>query len=161
MSLVVSDPLSLHYLVFCRVVDVLPKLFEDVVVPTAVSQELAQSGSPPMVRHWMENPPPWFSVQQAKHPDSTLGLDKGDVEAICLAREMKSAALLADDHAVRTVAARCGLTVVGTLGILELAAFNSFIDFPKVISTLRQTHARFDPALIQLLSERVASNGKK
>jgi len=161
MSLVVSDPLALHYLVFCRVVDVLPKLFETVAIPTAVSMELQQTSSPPMVRHWMESPPPWFSVQPAARLDPSLGLDKGDVEAICLAREIKATAILADDHAVRTVAARCGLTVVGTLGILELAAFNGLIDFLKVMATLRQTHARFDPALILQLTDRVAANGKK
>jgi predicted nucleic acid-binding protein len=161
MSLVVSDPLPLHYLVFCRIADVLPKLFENIVLAPAVSKELQQTSSPPMVRHWMENPPKWLTVQSAARPDPALGLDKGDVEAICLAREIKATAILADDHAVRTVALRCGLTVVGTLGILEIAAFNGLIDLPKVISTLRQTHARFDPALISLLLGRVATNGKK
>jgi predicted nucleic acid-binding protein len=160
MSLVVSDPSPLHYLVFCRVADVLAKLFDRVAIPPSVAKELQQTNSPPMVRHWMETPPPWFSVQPPKRLDPALGLANGDIEAICLARETKATAILADDRAVRVVAARCGLTVVGTLGILELAAFNGLIDLPKVIATLRQTHARFDPALITLALERVASLGK-
>ena len=75
--------------------------------------------------------------------------------------ELKATAVLADDRALRTTAARCGLTVVGTLVILELASFNGFLDFPSLIATLRQTHARFDPELITLALDRAAANGKK
>ena len=161
MSLVVADPLPLHYLVFCRVADVLPGLFDSVVIPQCVSNDLQQSGAPPMVRHWLETAPPWLSVQSPKHLDPTVGLESGDIEAISLAAELKAAAILSDDHVVRTMAARRGVSVVGTLGILELASFNGFLDFPKVIATLRQTYARFDPELITLALDRAAANGKK
>lgn len=114
-----------------------------------------------MVRHWLETAPPWLIVQSPKHLDLTVGLESGDIEGIALAVALNAIAILSDDHDVRAAAARRGVSVVGTLGILELASYNGFLDFPKVIATLRQIHARFDPELVTLALDRAAANGKK
>lgn len=76
-------------------------------------------------------------------------MDAGELEAICLAREIKAAALLVDDRAGRKAAIRCGLAVIGTIGILEEAAARGLLDLPQVMERLRQTNARLDPELIR------------
>ena len=54
--------------------------------------------------------------------DSSLNVDVGELEAICLAREIHAAAVLIDDRAGRNAAVQCGAPVIGTLGLLKLAA---------------------------------------
>jgi predicted nucleic acid-binding protein len=61
-------------------------------------------------------------VQKPSSLDSSLNVDVGELEAICLAREIHAAAVLIDDRAGRNAAVQCGVPVIGTLGLLKLAA---------------------------------------
>jgi len=81
--------------------------------------------------------------------DHSLNVDAGELEAICLAREINAAAVLIDDRAGRTAVTQCGLAVIGTLGLLEQAAVRGLIDLPEAINRLLQTNARLDPKLIE------------
>ncbi len=81
-------------------------------------------------------------------------MDAGELEGIALAQEMNAAALLIDDRAGRIAALRCGLTVIGTLGLLERAAANKLLDLPEIVMLLRRTNARLDPELIRAALER-------
>ena len=63
MSLVVSDSGPIHYLVLCEVIEVIPKLYGRLVIPTAVVQELIHAHAPPTVSQWIRAIPPWASVQ--------------------------------------------------------------------------------------------------
>lgn len=85
---------------------------------------------------------------------SLLNVDPGELEAICLAREIKAAAVLMDDRAGRSVAIHCGLAVIGTIGLLEQAAARGLLELPQVMERLRQTNARLDPELIRAALER-------
>ena len=76
------------------------------------------------------------------------------MEAICLAQEIKAAAVLMDDRAGRTAAQRCGLAVVGTIGLLEQAAARGLLDLPEAITRLQQTNARLDTKLLLAALER-------
>ncbi len=122
MSVVVSDTSPLHYLILCDSVEALPRLFRQVVIPPMVFQELQQPRTPAPVRAWVQSLPEWVQVQAPTTLDRSLAVDPGELEAICLALEIKAAALLMDDRAGRTAAQRCGLAVTGTIGILEMAA---------------------------------------
>ena len=88
--------------------------------------------------------PPWVRVQAPTVIDATLKVDEGEREAICLAREVKAAALLLDDRRGRAAAVRYGLRVTGTVGLLEAAAARGLIDLPSAIRKLRETNARLD-----------------
>jgi predicted nucleic acid-binding protein len=70
-----------------------------------------------------------------------MNVDAGECETICLARELRAAAVLMDDRAARHAAAQCGLQVIGTLGLLEFAAEREWIDLPQVLERLQQTNA--------------------
>jgi predicted nucleic acid-binding protein len=149
VSVVVSDTSPLHYLILCDAQSVLPNLFQRVVIPPMVFLELQQPNTPPLVKEWAKALPPWVIVQTPKAINLVLDVDAGELEAICLAQEIKAAAVLMDDRAGRNAAIRCGLAVIGTIGLLEQAAARGLLDLPKTFEQLRQTNARLDPDLIR------------
>lgn len=89
-----------------------------------------------------------------------MNVDEGEQEAICLAGEVKAVAILMDDRKGRAEAVRCGLRVVGTVGLLE-AAGRGLLDFAAVIQRLRQTNARLDEELIRAALITVRSPGPR
>ena len=65
MRLVIADTGPLNYLILIGHIDLLPVLFERVVLPTTVQGELASSKVPSFVRHWIANLPAWLEVRDA------------------------------------------------------------------------------------------------
>jgi predicted nucleic acid-binding protein len=149
VSVVVSDTSPLHYLILSGVEAVLASLFTQVVIPPTVFHELQQPNTPQAAREWTSSLPSWARVQAPSTLDLSLSVDAGELEAICLAREIKASALLIDDLAGRTAAVQCGLVVIGTVGLLEKAAARGLLDLPKAMDRLRQTNARIHPDLIR------------
>jgi predicted nucleic acid-binding protein len=82
-------------------IDVLPDLYQTVVIPKAVFEELQSEDAPQKVRIWIADLPKWISVEKAAISfDSDLTeLDQGEREAIALAEELNAAALVIDDRA--------------------------------------------------------------
>lgn len=161
MSVVVSDTSPLHYLILCGAETILPKLFRQVVIPPTVFHEMQQPNTPPAVRQWASALPEWVAVQPPKVINLALDVDAGELEAICLAREIHADAVLMDDRAGRNVAIQCGLAVVGTVGLLESAAASGLIDLPSTLARLRQTNARLDPEIIRSAIARDQARQKK
>ena len=93
--------------------------------------------------------PAWVAVKTPTSLDPSLDVDAGELEAICLAREIGAAAVLMDDRAGRHAAAQCGLAVIGTLG-----AMRGWIDLPQTLERLQQTNARVDRRLVDALIQR-------
>ena len=149
MSAVVSDTSPLHYLVECAAIEVLPVLFQEILIPPTVHRELQHQRTPPRVRAWAQSLPVWVKVRAPAVLDDSLDVDEGEKEAICLAREVKAVAILMDDRKGRAEAVRCGLRVAGTIGLLEAAAGRGLLDFAVSMQRLRQTNARLDEELIQ------------
>lgn len=154
MSVVVSDTSPLHYLILCSAETILPGLFHQVVIPPMVFRELQQPNTPSLVRQWARSLPTWAAVQTPKALNLSLDVDAGELEAICLAQEIKADAVLMDDRAGRSAAIHCGLAVVGTIGLLEQAAARGLIELPQAMERLRQTNARLDAELIHAALER-------
>jgi predicted nucleic acid-binding protein len=63
MRLVVAHTGPLYYLVLIDTIELLPKLFEKVLTPTAVQTELLHPEAPAVVRAWAARPPPWLDVR--------------------------------------------------------------------------------------------------
>jgi uncharacterized protein len=93
VSAVVSDTSPLHYLVECEAIEILPALFGEVLIPPTVHRELQHQRTPPRVRAWAQALPAWIKVQAPSTIDLSLNVDQGEREAICLAREIKAAAI--------------------------------------------------------------------
>jgi predicted nucleic acid-binding protein len=156
VTLVVSDTGPLNYLLLCGVVDLLPALFDKVVVPPAVVAELQDEGAPDIVRSWACALPQWVGVRSPARVESQPDLDYGEQEAIALALEIDADVVLMDDLAARSAAKQHGLNVIGTLGLLVRAAENGLADLPTILRALAATTFRIDPKLIREALQRDA-----
>jgi predicted nucleic acid-binding protein len=142
MTVVVSDTGPLNYLIQCESADVLGRLYERMVIPTAVQTELLHPAAPPAVRNWLEKLPAWAEIRSPASALAGINLGRGEVEALSLAAEIPDAVLLMDERKGREVARIRGLRVTGTLGVLHVAAQRGWIDHAAVIAKLRQTNFR-------------------
>lgn len=151
MHLVIADTGPVNYLILIGHIDLLPRMFERVVLPVAVQTELSNSLAPPAVQRWISDFPVWLEIAQT--PDVTLstGIHKGEAAAIALAASMHADLLLIDDRRGIRVAKQQGLRVTGTLGLLDLAAERGLVDFDGAIRKLEGTSFRRPEALLQAL----------
>jgi predicted nucleic acid-binding protein len=165
VRLVVADTGPLNYLILIGHIDLLPALFEKVVLPATVPSELASRKAPPIVRHWAANLPAWLEVRDAplsQAEDASMkGIDAGEKAAIQLAVSLNADLLLMDDRKGVSAALRKGLRVTGTLGILDLAAQRGLAKFAQAVERLRQTNFRVPQAVLDaLLEKHTAKKGR-
>jgi predicted nucleic acid-binding protein len=151
--IVVSDTSPPNYLILIDAINLLPALFPQVYIPQRVADELGSQGAPSAVRRWIANPPPWIVIRNPTRIDLHLRLDRGEIEAICLAQELRADHLLIDESPGRAAATSRGLHVIGTLGILDQAAERNLIDLENAIERLKKTSYRIDPSILQGLLE--------
>ena len=139
--IVVADAGPLHYLVHIGVIEVLAPLYQRVLFPQSVHQELQQKNTPEPVRAWMAQPPAWCEVRPDPPDDPTLTfLDPGERAAIPLALEVRADRLLIDEAAGRAEAKRRQLLVTGTIGVLAAAHLAGLLDFEQALARLGQTN---------------------
>jgi predicted nucleic acid-binding protein len=155
MRLVVADTGPLNYLVLIGAGDILPTLFATVVVPEAVRAELCHPRTPASVRAWAMRPPAWLDVRPvpaAACDDPALGaLDAGERAALALARIIHADLVLMDDRAGTVAARNFRFRVIGTLGVLDLAAHRGLIDIGDAFTKLRATNFRYRPEIMDAL----------
>ena len=61
-NIVVADAGPLHYLVLIDCAEILGSLFDHVLVPLAVRDELIHPGAPEKVKDWIVQPRPWLEI---------------------------------------------------------------------------------------------------
>ena len=147
--LVVADTSPLRYLVVIQAIEILPLLYERVVVPQAVLTELQHPRSPREVRAWLATPPAWGEIRQPLQRTRLARLGPGEQDAITLAEELHADVVLMDDEDGRIEAERRAMAVIGTLGVLERAAERGLLDLPSALTRLQATNFFVDDALIQ------------
>ena len=145
--IVVSDTSPLNYLVLIEMVEVLPALFDRVLVPPGVIEELQAPGAPDAVKAWIAAAPVWIEVRSPGSSRTSPALGRGEREAICLASDF-SALCLIDDRKARRQAERMGVRVTGLLGILAEASDRGLIEGKVVVDRLTRTSFRASPSLI-------------
>jgi len=138
-------------------VSLLQELFDKVIVPFAVWDELVDKpGAPePAMLAALSNVTlrPALGVPS---PD-LLALGAGEASAIMIASTIPDSLVLLDDAAGRKLAARLGLTVRGTLGMLMQAKAQGLITHVKPYVTRMIADGRyFDPGLLEEVLKRVA-----
>ena len=151
--IVVSDTTPLNYLILIGQIDLLHRLYGQVLVPTTVALELKHLRAPSAVRAWMESPPPWLEtrdVDVAEESESLL--DAGELAAITLAEALHADLLLIDDRNGYQEAIRRNLRAVGTLGVLADAASQHLIDLPQVLDQFQLART---PSILPLLSPHI------
>lgn len=141
MQLVIADTSPINYLILIGHIDILPALFERVILPIAVQQELANQGAPLEVRNWIASPPGWIELcdTAAASDDSLHDLDSGEAAAIALALDLHADLLLMDDREGIAVAERRGLKVAGTLAVLGMASRRHLLNLSDAFDRLKRT----------------------
>jgi predicted nucleic acid-binding protein len=147
--IVVADTTPLNYLILISEIELLPALYESVLIPAEVHRELKQPKTPPQVRAWAANLPVWCEVRAViSVPDAALNeLDAGERDAIQLALEAGVDTLLMDESEGRREAIRLHLRVAGTVAVLEKAAQRGWIDFRSTLLKLEQTNFRLSASV--------------
>ena len=122
----VSDTTPLISLLKINRLDLLKKLFGDVLIPQAVFDELTDDERFRLEADQIREKK-FIVVKPVNNPESTnilkraTGLDQGESEAIVLTDELKADLLLMDEAKGRNVSAQMGLRIMGTIGILMAA----------------------------------------
>jgi predicted nucleic acid-binding protein len=159
--IVVSDTSPLNYLVLINAIDVLPKLFGEIHVPTQVMDELKRSRAPAPVKQWAYSPPQWLRVSTPAITITTsVRLDPGETQALALARELGADAVLIDERKGRRVAAEHGFSAVGTLAVLQFAAERKLLELRPALDALRATTFYITDAYVQAALQRDAARKK-
>ncbi len=159
--IVISDTSPINYLVLLEMDFVLPILFGEVRIPPGVLQEMRHEKTPLKVIQWVEAPPQWLTIQSPIRLLESQLLGPGELQAIALAQECEADLLLMDERAGSIVARDLGISIAGTLAVLELAARRELISLSLAFEDLRKTTFRGSEELMQtILVRHDARQGK-
>jgi predicted nucleic acid-binding protein len=165
MPVVVADTGPLNYLVQIEAIDVLPKLFDTVIVPVAVHDELTHRGAPPAVRAWSASSPAWLEVKpnptSARDVTAPRPLEEGERAVIALAEDLRADLILMDDRDAVALARSRGFAVTGTLGVLDLSARRGLIDLVEAFTRLKATTFHYRQGLLDALLTRQQDEKKE
>jgi predicted nucleic acid-binding protein len=90
-----------------------------------------------------------------------MHLDEGERDAIALAEEQQAGLLLMDERDGATAARARNLEVIGTLGVLDIAAARGWIDLQDMFDRLQQTTFRTPQRLMATMLEQDALRKKR
>ena len=135
---VVSDSTCLIGLERIGELNILPALFDPIMIPPEVEREFDRKFS------WLKTENPTNNLLVAA---LRLVVDAGEAEAIALASE-KSCLLISDDKQARATAKRLGVVVIGTIGVLVRAKQNGVVSAIKpILNELEQNSFFISQAL--------------
>lgn len=120
---IVADSSPLIALAIIQQLDLLPQLYQQVLIPPAVWEEVTIKGVG-LPGAQAVSQVTWLTIQTPElgilEPLLIL-VDRGEAEAIALAQAIPNSTVLLDDAQARRVAERLTLRRIGTLGILRRA----------------------------------------
>jgi predicted nucleic acid-binding protein len=133
---IVSDASPIIVLLKTNNLFILKDLFEKITVPTAVYKEITAKEQEKIIFDKIE----WIETRNIKNTQENVLLekliDKGEAQAIVLAKELKTTLLL-DDAKARKYAKLLNVEVIGTLGLLKIAKSRGVIpSVKKIISDM-------------------------
>lgn len=154
--IVVSNTSPINYLILIDHINLLPELFQQIIIPQAVYSELSDASAPAPVQTWIATPPDWLKIQSVNQPSDAIVdlLDPGEREAILLAQELNANLLLLDDMKARRAAIEKQLVITGILGILDQAAAMKLINLPFALQNLQNTSFWASDSLLQKLLDK-------
>lgn len=165
--IVVSDSTPLITLMKATQLQILHKLFGEIIIPEAVhneltanekySEEAKQIDSSDFIRVVSVNDPKSVSLLQR-----AAGLDLGESEAIVYAESNKADLLLVDEASGRRVAMSVGIEIMGSVGILVSAFKRGFLSrgevddaFQKIRNSRRHISEKLIKDALDVIHEKV------
>ncbi|HEX4964706.1 MAG TPA: DUF3368 domain-containing protein [Thermoanaerobaculia bacterium] len=130
MREVISNTSPLQYLHQLDLLDVLPALYGEVLVPAGVVREIAAGRSLGVDLPDIESIP-WLRIREVGNPEVLSlvpDLDVGEREVLALALERPHSLVILDDSLARRFAESLGIDLTGTLGLLLKAKQMKRID---------------------------------
>ena len=150
MGLIIADTGPVNYLLLTGYIDILPGMFEKVILPAAVRDELFDADSPELVRTWIATPPHWLEVGPRATANTERARGAGERAAITLALDLNADLLLMDDRQGVKAARRKGIEVTGTLGVLSRAGQRGLVNLAEAFDRLKRTSFRYPQELMDL-----------
>jgi len=152
--IVVSDTSPLCNLVLIDHLWLLEAIYQTVIIPTLVADELAAANNPAIPAILQLD---WIQTRSLTDPaiatqlQQDRGLDAGEANAIALALELQADDLLIDERLGRREASQLGLSIIGILGILVIAKQRSLIPQvqPVIDALIHQASFRVSSQLYQ------------
>lgn len=124
--MIVSDASPLIVLLKTNNITILKDLFQQITIPQAVYKEITAKEQEKSLFDKID----WIKIRKIKNADMASFieklLDKGETEAIILAKELQTK-LLIDDAKARKYAKMLDIEVIGTLGLLKMAKTHGII----------------------------------
>ena len=121
--------------------DLLNQLFNEVIIPWAVYQEIVIAGDNKPGAKELKNAN-WIQVQEVASSSPLepllLGLDRGELEVILLAISIKLDWVIIDEKLARRVAKTMKLPVKGTLGILLVGFDMGYLSKQEILDLSQQ-----------------------
>ena len=144
--IVISDTSPIINLAIIDKLDLLPQLFDTIVIPEAVFNEIVIIGKGLPGSDIIENAK-WVEVKTCNNRifiNSLLDyVQIGEAEALTLALELQADTIIVDEAAARNLAEQFGLNFTGLLGILIKAKEHGLIPSVKPLMDALRTKARF------------------
>jgi predicted nucleic acid-binding protein len=147
--IIVSDTSPITNLAAIGQLDLLQKLYTEIIIPIAVYNEMVKVDK--IVPGAVEvQTLPWIQKQAVIDSQRVIwiqetqeSIDLGEAEAIVLALELKADLLLMDERRGRIVATSYGLQITGLLGVLLQAKRKMLIPSVKVLMDQLMDQANF------------------
>lgn len=135
MKKIISNASPLIALSNIGQLELLKKLFQKIIIPKAVYQEVVDEGKDRSgtaeVKKAVNK---WIEVKEVKNSDEVKTLrallDYGEAEVVVLAQEIKADLLILDNREPRVFAKHLGFNLIGTIGVLMLAYEKEFLKNP-------------------------------
>ena len=146
--IVVSDTSPITALITIQQIDLLRQLYSEVKIPPAVAEEL--------LAYHTELPPFIQTVPVVEIPlleELNRELDRGEAEAIVLAKELHADLLLIDEALGREAARHEHLPVIGLMGVLLMAKKKGLV--PSLVDLIERLEIEAGFYLSRQLKARV------
>ena len=148
MTIVIADASCLITLDNINETDLLPKLYEYIVVTPEVANEVG-----PSLPEWVKQR---SSSNRALIDQLTSSLEIGEATSIALALELVDCLLIIDEKKGRRAAKELGVEITGTFGVIMTGIDCGFIDAPDtIVDRLEQVGFRISASLKAKMSSKV------
>lgn len=139
--IIVSDTSPVSNLILIERLDILRKLFTEIIIPTAVDAEIRALKQFDIDLSAYENAE-WIKITAPTNLQKVqtlqINLDEGEAQAIALALEINCDLLLMDERIGTNIARQEGLQTVGLVGVLIKAKEEKIIkEVREVLNELR------------------------